>query len=96
MLPNIPWNGITGKGILVGFLLAGIIGYLANHILWKSGVKPVGAFFKPQTVSHPTKKTPFQVLLGMPGRHSNPGPCRGTAGGNNRGVRAIPALPAPA
>jgi len=67
MPPNIPWDGVTCKGILVGFLVAGIIGYLANRILWKSGVTPVLAFFRPQRVSHPTSKTPFQVLLGCLG-----------------------------
>jgi len=67
MPPSIPWNGITCKGILVGFLLAGIAGYLANRILWKSGVTPIGAFFKPQRVSHSTSKSPCQVLWGCLG-----------------------------
>ncbi len=64
MLPGIPWDGVTCKGILVGFLLAGIIGFLANRILWKSGVKPIRAFFQPQAVVQQTKKSPFQVYLG--------------------------------
>lgn len=67
MPPDIPWNEITCKGILVGFALAGIIGFLANRILWKSGLTPIHAFFKPQRVSHQTKKSPFQVLLGCLG-----------------------------
>jgi hypothetical protein len=67
MLPNIPWNGITCKGILAGFMLAGIVGFLANRILWKSGVTPICAFFKPQRVSQQTSKSPFQVLVGCLG-----------------------------
>lgn len=61
---GIPWDGVTCKGILVGFLLAGIIGFLANRILWKFGVKPIRAFFQPQAVVQQTKKSPFQVYLG--------------------------------
>ena len=64
MLPRIPWDGVTGKGILVGFLLAGIVGFFANRILWQSGVRPVRAFFRPQIVVHQTKKSPFQVYRG--------------------------------
>ena len=64
---NIAWNGITFKGVLVGFLLAGVIGFLANRILWKLGLTPIHAFFKPQRVSQQTKKSPFQVLLGCLG-----------------------------
>jgi len=67
MPPNIPWNGITCKGILVGFLLAGIVGFLANRILWKSGVTPIRAFFKPQRVSQQTSKSPSRVLVGCLG-----------------------------
>jgi hypothetical protein len=67
MPPNIAWNGITWKGILVGFLLAGIVGFLANRILWKSGVTPIRAMFKPQRVSLQTSKSPFQALLGCLG-----------------------------
>ena len=64
MLPRIPWDGVTGKGILAGFLLAGIVGFFANRILWQSGVRPVRAFFRPQIVVHQTKKSPFQVYRG--------------------------------
>ena len=64
---NIAWNGITFKGVLVGFLLAGVIGFLANRILWKAGLTPIHTFFKPQRVSQQTKKSPFQVLLGCLG-----------------------------
>ena len=62
---NITWNGITVKGVLLGFLLAGVIGFFANRILWKAGIGSIRAFFKPQRVSHPTGKTPFQVFLGF-------------------------------
>ena len=64
MPPTIAWNGITFNGIVVGFVLAGIVGFLANRILWKSGVGPIRTFFKPQRVGQQTSKSPFQVLLG--------------------------------
>ena len=62
---NITWNGITFKGVLLGFLLAGVIGFFANRILWKAGIGGIRAFFKPQSVTHRTGKTPFQVFLGF-------------------------------
>jgi NO-binding membrane sensor protein with MHYT domain len=61
-------SDITWKGILVGFLLAGIVGYVMSRMLWAGGLGPVRAFFKPQTVVHKTKKSPFEVLLGCLGR----------------------------
>ena len=67
MPSDIPWDDITLKGILVGFLLAGVIGFLANRLLWVHGLHPILAFFKPQTVSHQTDKSPFQALLGCLG-----------------------------
>ncbi|GEM_PF-1547334 len=60
---NITWNGITFKGVLLGFLLAGVIGFLANRILWKAGIGGIRAFFKPQSVSQRTGKSPFRVFL---------------------------------
>jgi len=65
MPPDIPWNGITWKGILVGFLLAGIVGFVMNQILWKWGLGPIRAFFRPQSVSQRTAKSPFQVYVGF-------------------------------
>jgi hypothetical protein len=52
------------RGIVLGFVLAGIVGYTLNRFLWKQGLGPVHAFFKPQVVVHRTKKSPFQVFLG--------------------------------
>jgi len=37
----------TLRGILVGFLLAGIVGFVMNQILWKWGLGPIRAFFRP-------------------------------------------------
>jgi len=40
------WSGLSLKGILVGFLLAGIVGFLANRILWRWGLALMRPFFK--------------------------------------------------
>ena len=62
---NITWDGITLEGVLVGFLLAGAVGFLASRILWKAGIGGIRAFFRPQSVPQRTGKTPFQVFLGF-------------------------------
>ena len=51
------------QGILLGFVLAGVVGFTLNQILWQQGLGPIRAFFKPQTVVHHTKRSPFQVFL---------------------------------
>lgn len=61
-------SDITWKGILVGFLLAGIVGFVMSRMLWAGGLGPIRAFFRPQTVAHKTAKSPFQVFLGCLGR----------------------------
>jgi zinc transporter ZupT len=58
-------NDITWKGILVGFLLAGIVGFVINQILWRWGLGPIRAFFRPQSISQRTTKSPFQVYVGF-------------------------------
>ena len=58
-------SDITWKGILVGFLLAGIVGFVMNQILWKWGLGPIRAFFRPQSTSQRTTKSPFQVYVGF-------------------------------
>jgi len=48
ILAALAWNGLSWrKGVLAGFLLAGIVGFLANRILWRWGLAPIRAFFKP-------------------------------------------------
>jgi hypothetical protein len=58
---------LTWTGILVGFLLAGIVGFAMSRMLWAWGLGPIRAFFRPQTVVHKTAKSPFQVFLGSLG-----------------------------
>jgi len=53
--------------ILLGFVLAGIVGFTANQILWRHGLGPIRSFFKPQSVVHHTKKSPFQMFVGCLG-----------------------------
>ena len=48
-------------GVIVGFVLAGFIGYFARELLWNK-VAGINTFFKPQTVLQHTKKSPFGVL----------------------------------
>ncbi len=55
-------------GILLGFVLAGITGFILNQILWQQGLGPIRSFFEPQGVGHQTERSPFQVLLGCLGR----------------------------
>lgn len=55
---------LTWKGILVGFLLAGIVGFVMSYMLWAWGLGPIRASLRPQTVVHKTAKGPFQVFLG--------------------------------
>ena len=52
----------------MGFLAAGIAGYVVTQLLWAGGLGPIRAFFRPQSVVHKTTKSPFQVLLGCLGR----------------------------
>jgi hypothetical protein len=54
---------LTWKGILVGFLLAGIVGFVMSYMLWAWGLGPIRASLKPRTVVHKTAKGPFQVFL---------------------------------
>jgi hypothetical protein len=58
-------SDITWKGILVGFLLAGIAGFVTTQILWRRGLGPIRAFFRPQSTSQRTTKSPFQVYVGF-------------------------------
>jgi hypothetical protein len=58
-------SDITWKGILVGFVLAGIAGFVATQILWKRGLGPIRAFFRSQSVLQRTTKSPFQVYVGF-------------------------------
>jgi hypothetical protein len=50
---------VTLKGILVGFLLAGVVGFVMSRMLWVGGLGPIRAFFRPQTVVPKTTKSPF-------------------------------------
>jgi hypothetical protein len=65
VLPALAWNGLSWrKGVILGFFLAGIVGFLQNRILWRWGLAPMRAFFKPRRVPHQTDRNPFRVFQG--------------------------------
>jgi hypothetical protein len=48
-------------GCMIGFFLAGFVGFVSSRILWHWG--RVRAMGKPQTTKSTTDKTPWQVLV---------------------------------
>ena len=51
------------RGFVTGFIVAGMVGLLAQQLLL-SRFRGIAAFFKPQTTVQRTSKSPFQVYLG--------------------------------
>jgi len=54
------------RGFFTGFIVAGLVGLLAQQLLL-SRFRGISAFFKPQTTVQRTSKSPLQVYLGCVG-----------------------------
>jgi hypothetical protein len=48
-------------GFAIGFILAGLVGFVSSRILWYWG--RVTAIWRPQTIVLTTDRTPWQVLV---------------------------------